>query len=126
MSSDLEKLVKNARPRFEPGAHYSPEAESLHIFISGEDSVGHVVDEHLTIYERRGEPAVTGIFLEAVLRLIFDADTVGGMFLDHEGRLTAATALHAYLDLRPERWPASAPAAELIEIGLRHVLEVGG
>ena len=68
MITDLESLVKNARPQFEPGVLYSPEAESLHIFISGEDSVAHVVDEHLTIYEGRDVPRVTGIFFEAVLQ----------------------------------------------------------
>ena len=85
--------------------------------------MAHLVDENLTVYERRGEQRVTGVFFEAVRELLLEADAKLGLHVDVDGRLTAASVLLAYTGLRPGRMPAGVPLNELLEVGNACVLD---
>lgn len=126
MAPNIDDLLRDARPQFQPSALHGPDADTLHIFISEDESVAVRVDEILTIYETRGERRVTGIMLKGVRGLMQEAGGSLGLQIDPGGGLTAGTVVLAYLGLHADRLPEGVPTADLIKVGSKQKLELNG
>ena len=78
MAPNIDDLLRDARPQFQPGALYSSDADTLHIFIGEDESVAVRMDDVLTVYESRVDRRVTGILLKGVRRLMGEVSPSGG------------------------------------------------
>jgi len=101
MSLDVEAFLKDARPSFEPWAHYHKQADSLQVYVADLPTNRKRVDDILTVYETP-EGEFGGCMIKGVSELLAKCSGNLGFTITKGGKVKASLVIMAYVVSHPE------------------------
>jgi hypothetical protein len=101
MNLDVEAFLKDAKPSFQPWAHYHKQADSLQVYVADLPTSRRRVDDILTVYETP-DGEFGGCMIKGVSTLLKECGGSLGFSISKGGKVKASLVIMAYVATHPD------------------------